>query len=314
MIDSDAPPKVTVLTATYNRAHTLPRLYESLLKQSFKDFEWVIIDDGSNDATTTLAETWAKKQGFFDIKYFWYENRGKHVAINRGVGKARGEFCAVIDSDDWYPPTALTDLVTAWENIPIDIRSKYANVEGLGVKPDGSLIGSKFPTAIYDSDNFEIRLIRKEMGDTQGMYRTDILRQFPFPEEFRFVREGLVWNRIAEKYRTRFINMVVGIKEYQEDGLTRGGGLSVKIRRGESSILYYQELLGMNRHLPLEIKKEAVVAIACLAMHHRKNLLTLFLKNDEKVLFSILFPISFARFLKQKLKLFLIEKKVISDR
>ena len=111
-------PVVTVLTPTYNRASTLGRQYESLLAQSFRDFEWVIVDDGSEDDTQALVKSWAD-DGKLEIRYRSQANRGKHVAVNRGgVEMARGEFTTIIDSDDFFAPNGLELLVRHWDEIP----------------------------------------------------------------------------------------------------------------------------------------------------------------------------------------------------
>jgi glycosyltransferase involved in cell wall biosynthesis len=96
----------TVFTATYNRAHTLHRVYESLKEQTYRQFEWLIVDDGSTDTTRTLVETWQQEANFL-ISYYYQENQGKHVAINRGVQEARGEYFLIIDSDDTCVPQTL---------------------------------------------------------------------------------------------------------------------------------------------------------------------------------------------------------------
>src|SRR2546423_7881993 len=99
-------PLFTVFTPTYNRAHTLLRVYESLKKQTFDDFEWLIVDDGSTDDTPTLVKQWIS-DGILTIRYVFQENAGKHVCINVATKLARGRYIATIDSDDWYVPTAL---------------------------------------------------------------------------------------------------------------------------------------------------------------------------------------------------------------
>src|SRR6476619_6982250 len=80
----------TVFTPTYNRARTLDRVYTSLKNQTFRDFEWIIVDDGSSDETSNLVQAWQQEAGF-PVRYVYQPNLGKHVAFNRGVAEARGE-------------------------------------------------------------------------------------------------------------------------------------------------------------------------------------------------------------------------------
>lgn len=90
--------KFTIFTPTYNRAYTLPALYQSLRNQTCMDFEWVIVDDGSTDNTETVCQGF--KQDLFPISYFRQQNSGKHVAVNEGVKQAQGEWFFIVDSDD----------------------------------------------------------------------------------------------------------------------------------------------------------------------------------------------------------------------
>jgi glycosyltransferase involved in cell wall biosynthesis len=213
-------PAVTVLTTTYNRSALLSRLHESRLRQTFREFEWLIVDDGSSDATAVVVAELAEKSGF-EARYLHQPNRGKHAALNAGVAAARGRYCAVIDSDDWYEPEALAVLISEWRALPAPVE--FAEVQGLCATPNGHIIGSRLTCAErMDSDVFEMSFRFGVRGDKIGMIRTDVLRQFPFPEELgRFVTEALVWHRIANRYRTRYMNRVLARKEYQPGGLSR---------------------------------------------------------------------------------------------
>ncbi len=248
---ADGLPRVTVLTLTYNRRHTLARVFDSLRSQTYRDFEWLIVDDGSDDGTAATVERWRRSRPGFDIRYQWQPNAGKHIAHNRGVALARGEFCSIIDSDDWYIPTALERLVGHWEALPLEERPTYANVECLCMFADGTLVGSRFPQDVFDSDNLEIRFARERPGDTRGMYRTVVLRRHPFPEEFRrtYVPESLVWDRIAQHYRSRFVNEVVGYTEYQAGGLSDLPS-TARSANPDPWVLVYAQRLEMRRRLP----------------------------------------------------------------
>src|SRR5579859_6080469 len=107
--------RFTVLTPTYNRAHMLGSVYQSLCAQTLPDFEWIIIDDGSTDRTRDMVVTW---KPFFPIRYFWKPNGGKHTAINKGVAEARGEFVLFFDSDDTCVPQTLERFDYHWRQIP----------------------------------------------------------------------------------------------------------------------------------------------------------------------------------------------------
>jgi glycosyltransferase involved in cell wall biosynthesis len=206
-VDGASPPLFTVFTATYNRAHTLPRAYESLKAQTLRSFEWVVVDDGSQDETRALVEGWAREASF-PIRYYHQENGGKHRAFNRAVREARGELFAPLDSDDGLLPQALERLRWHWEQIPALERGRFTGVTGLCVDQHGTLVGARFPEDVLDSDSIEIRYRYALTGGKWGFHRTDVLRRHPFPEEpgRRYVIEDLVWSAIAQELRTRFVN------------------------------------------------------------------------------------------------------------
>lgn len=111
-------PLITVFTPAYNRANTLPRVFEGLKKQTYKNFEWIIIDDGSSDNTKCVAENMLSEKVFFNITYKYQQNSGKHIAINRAVEIAKGEFFIILDSDDTCTDNALECFVEEWYKFP----------------------------------------------------------------------------------------------------------------------------------------------------------------------------------------------------
>jgi glycosyltransferase involved in cell wall biosynthesis len=197
----------TVFTPTYDRAHTLPRVYDSLRHQTFADFEWLIVDDGSRDGTRDLVARW-RAENPFRIRYVTQEHAGKHVAANRAVELARGELFLTLDSDDACVPDALERLKRHWDAIPAGERDRYAAVTGLCVDQDGRLVGDRYPGDVLDSDPIELVYRYGVKGEKWGFTRTSILRHFPFPTAngMTFVPEGVVWDSIGLHYRTRYVN------------------------------------------------------------------------------------------------------------
>jgi glycosyltransferase involved in cell wall biosynthesis len=130
---SGLAPFFTVFTATYNRAHTLHRAFDSLCAQSFRDFEWLVVDDGSTDDTANLIDKWIKTANF-PIRYFRQPNSGKHIAHNLAIREARGQFFTVIDSDDALMPAALERAHNLWHEIPETERYKFC---GAGLRSAG---------------------------------------------------------------------------------------------------------------------------------------------------------------------------------
>jgi glycosyltransferase involved in cell wall biosynthesis len=206
----------TIFTPTYNRSNTLHRVYDSLRNQTFRDFEWLVIDDGSSDDTDALICRW-QQEADFPIRYIWQPNQGKHVAFNRAVQEARGALFLPLDSDDGCIPTALERFYYHWQNIPAAEKSQFSAVTVLCKDQEGRLIGTAFPRPVTDSDPLEIRYRYKLKGEKWGFHRTEVLKKFPFPEleGLAFLPESIVWSKIARTYKTRFVNEILRV--YYQD-------------------------------------------------------------------------------------------------
>jgi glycosyltransferase involved in cell wall biosynthesis len=212
----------TVFTPTFNRAHTLPRVWNSLLQQTFKDFEWIIVDDGSCDNTCDLVSTF-RQRSEFPVRYLWQQHSHKKAAYNFAVREAQGILFLGFDSDDECVPTALERFWWHWNNIAVSRRDQFSAVTALCTYPDGRLVGNRFPcTEWRDADSIEMVHGWKISGDKWGFQRTDVMRRFPFPENIDgFVPEAVVWTQISLYYKTRFVNEVLLIVHQSPDGLTR---------------------------------------------------------------------------------------------
>lgn len=260
--------KVSVITATYNRAHTLPRTYEALKRQTFRDFEWVIVDDGSSDGTESLVHGW-QAEDKIDIVYAWKPNGGVHTARNAAVAVARGELVLLLDSDDWCEPDALEELMNAWENIPSPERESFSGVTCLCHTPDGQLVGDKFPHDTMDAYPYEMDWQYRIRGEKWGTQRRDLMLQYPFPvfAGEKFCPESLVWNRIGKRYKKRFINKSLRVYDMgSTDGLSRAFVL-LRVSNPRGYAAYYGELA----QLPIGLKWRLGAASYywCAAMHAR---------------------------------------------
>lgn len=214
----------SVVTPTFNRAQTLGRVYRSLQEQSFQDFEWVVVDDGSTDHTRALVRGW-QQEASFPIRYVWQPNQHKKTAFNHGVREARGEWLVAIDSDDELSPDALYQMALVWEQIPPAQRSQYVAITGLCARPDGRIVGDMYPQDVMDITSLDMTFRHHVRGEKFGCLRTDVLRQFPFPEDIPgFVPESLVWRAMARAgYLTRFVNQVFRVYHDSADSLSRQG-------------------------------------------------------------------------------------------
>jgi len=239
----------TVFTPTYNRAHLLHRVFNSLLSQTFTNFEWLIIDDGSTDNTKDIVDGFAKKANF-PIKYHYKENGGKHTAINFGVKKAEGIFFLIADSDDAFKPKALEYFYNAWMLIPEERKELFQGVTGLCSDQNNNLIGTKYPTDIFDSDSSEVRYKYKVKGEKWGFIRLDILKDYPFLENSKFAPEGLIWRQISKKYKTRYINKILRVyfKPTNKDNLTNFTKHELKIEIMEGRKEHHIDILNNEIH------------------------------------------------------------------
>lgn len=200
--------EITVFTPSYNRAATLPRAFECLKKQTFRNFEWIIIDDGSSDNTREVVEGLKKENPFFEIIYVFQENQGKHVATNNAVKICRGRFFITLDSDDACTDDALETFLSEWNKIPSEKQSEYYGISCRTCNRDGVINGTPMNEPYIDSNDLDFKLKYKISGELWGMIRTEIMREFPFPEieGYHYYPENIIWNNVGRKYKSRYIN------------------------------------------------------------------------------------------------------------
>lgn len=249
--------KFTIITPTLNRAHLLPRLYESLTRQTLQEIEWIVTDGGSKDGSAELVAGWSR-EGKLPVTFICEQGAPKHTSVNLGVAAAAGEFVQIMDSDDVYVPAAFERFLHHWSQIPANDRAGFVGVCGLVADFNHKIVGRKFPHDVLDSDDFELQTRHRIIGDEKiSVLRTEVLRQFPFPEDLgRFVSEELVWNRIGLRYRTRFVNEVFVLKEYQAGGLTSHVDL-LGPNNPRASALVALEFARAGRPIPLDLKVKA---------------------------------------------------------
>jgi glycosyltransferase involved in cell wall biosynthesis len=202
---------ITIITPTYNRASTLHRCYESLSNQSFKNFEWIIVDDGSTDNTADKVAAW-QQESSMNISYHKKVNGGKPSAVNRGVKLANAPMCAILDSDDALCEDGLQILVQAWEKLSPEIRDRYWCVCALVQDSETKqALGDRFPEDNISITGGEFLFKYKINGEKFGLMRTTLLKDNPYPEavEYKFIPESYIWNRLGRRYLYICVNAVV---------------------------------------------------------------------------------------------------------
>lgn len=249
-----ATPFFSVVTPTYNRAHTLGRVYRSLLAQTCRDFEWLVVDDGSTDGTSKLVRQWFQ-EGALRIRYLRQPNGGKHVAFNFAVREARGEMVVPLDSDDECVPRALERFQFHWASIPKHERDRFSGIMCLCMDERGLLLGGPLPEDTIDGHPFEVMDCLRRTAEMWAAFRTDVLRAYPFPEyqNERFVPEGLVWNRIGRRYITRFVNEGLRIYFDSPDSLSRSSVL-IRMASPRATLAYYSEAMQLTVGFSLRLR------------------------------------------------------------
>ncbi len=210
---------ITIFTPTYNRRRLIERLYNSLTVQTSKNFEWLVVDDGSTDDTAIFFQNLPKAE--FSIRYYRQENSGKHIAINNGADLANGDWFFVVDSDDYLLPDAIEIQSELVKSIAGDDR--FACVCTNRIYEDGTPNGNEVRYDVLDTNFIDYSLKYKYTGEKPSCMRTSVWREFKFPTfpGEKFCSEALVLRRIGTKYLNRYFNKCTYVMEgYLEDGLT----------------------------------------------------------------------------------------------
>lgn len=204
------PFKVTVFTPVYNRRRTINRVFDSLVRQTYKDFEWLIVDDGSTDNLKELIDEYKEKSDFL-IRYYYKPNGGKHTAINWAYNLTDSEYFITVDSDDAMLPQTIERFLELWKKIPQEKRGEYWSVVGRCRNGrTGEMKGGLYPEGINELENPEAEA-EKVDGDKFSCPRTEILKKYPFPEPegTTFITECVVWNKINSDYKQYYTNEVL---------------------------------------------------------------------------------------------------------
>lgn len=237
--------KITVFTPTYNRAYIIEKLYRSLQRQTYRDFEWLIVDDGSTDNTEEIIRMWQKENNDFPIRYYKKENGGKCRAINYGVDLAEGLLFFNVDSDDYLTDDALEKIVKWEEGLPKD--KKYCGVLGnLGTSETDT------PNTPWSEPYRDASLLERYPqyskhpidGERALVFYTELQKKYKYPEfeGENFITPAVTWNRMAhDGYLVRIFDDIIWIYEFQPDGLTASGNKRF-INRPQGHGLWLREM------------------------------------------------------------------------
>ena len=208
---------LTVFTPAYNRAHTLKRTYESLCRQTCKDFCWLIIDDGSTDNTRKVVEGWIG-EGLIPIRYIYQQNQGMHGAHNTAYRNIDTLLNVCIDSDDYMPDDAVEQILKCWQEHQNE--EQIAGIYGLDITTKGNVIGTQFPPEMKKTTYYGF-YEAGGIGDKKLVYRTDVITRYPeYPifEGEKYVGLAYKYMLIDQEYELVTLNHPLVVVDYQPDG------------------------------------------------------------------------------------------------
>ena len=276
---------LTIITPTYNRAHTLPRCFESLLRQTCNDFEWIVVDDGSTDETQEVIAGFCTDR--FPIIKVWKENGGKHTALNAAHSYVHGDYVLILDSDDYLTETAVEEVLYAWK--------RYKKDNNVGVLTFLRGTTDREPVCTVQDYEKPVDILRyhrqcRISGDCCEVVRTRLLKEYPFPvfEGERFVAECALWNRIGSHYKCVYINSVIYICEYLEGGLTRSGR-AMRIKNPNGGM--FTSNIRMDRKNYLSQRLKYGVLYTCYGCFAHIGFTEQLKRTDYPMLAAICYPI-----------------------
>lgn len=260
---------LSILTPTYNRVKLLSRLYESLLRQKNKDFEWIVVDDGSTDATEEFMREVVHCPEF-KVVYKYKENGGKHRALNDGVEYADSKLTMYVDSDDWLPDHATDTIISfyqekyLYQDGVIGIIAKRGYVSDDRVKDLTILETNQDRSTLHDF-YFKYRC----SGDTALIYDTKMLKKHKFPAYSgeKFLSENSLYFQLDRYGKMLILNEIVYLNEYQQEGLTANYTRLLEDNPNGTAYMYY--IYAMSTSGPME--KVKYLALANYYMNRAKT-------------------------------------------
>ena len=288
---------LTVFTPTYNRAHTIERVYESLKAQTCDDFEWLVIDDGSTDNTKTLVESFIEASGSgMKIHYVYKENGGLYTGYNVAYATIKTELCVCIDSDDFMPVDAVEKIVSFWKEQGTD---DYAGILGLDFNiATKEIIGGTFPSGLREVYFYDLTLKKLHAGDTKPVMRTSLMRQVApqigFPGEKNFNPVSMML-QVCDNYPVLLMNEVLCNVEYQLGADSMSQGIWRQYVNSARSFAKLRLLeMGLKRNNFRNKMRVCVHYISSCLLSRDKKWLS---NSPLKIMTLLLFPLGFMLYL-----------------
>ena len=307
-------PSLTVFTPSYNRAHTIWRTYESLCRQTCKDFEWLVIDDGSSDNTRELVRSWNEGvrdindnafEGHctsgFKIRYIWKENGGLYTGYNIAYANTDTELCVCIDSDDWMPDDAVEKILQCWREKGSD---RFAGIIGLDFDTDGNPLDGYFPDDMTETYFLDLYIKGIHKADTKEVMRTELMKQVS--PQVGFVGEknfnpAYMLLQVCDDYPLIVLNENLCIVEYQQDDSMSRGIYRQYMNSPRSFAKFRMLEMELKRNTPLHRYRAAIHYVSSCIIAKDGNW---FNKAPRKILVLAALPLGWALscYIKQKAK------------
>lgn len=301
--------KVTVFTPSFNRSHTISRVYNSLIKQTYKDFEWIIVDDGSTDNTAELVNKWIDG-GSLNISFIQQKNKGKFLTLIESIERANGEWFLIADSDDEFEANTIETFLSVYNRQSPEIQQQIAGVSCL-VKDSvtNKIVGDLFP--ITDNNDYLLSDVNEVSykfgvkGEKWGIYKTSVLKEFvnklPDIKGSKYIGENILWIPIASKYKTVFINVPLRIYYQGTSDTLSSRNIAGRYPLGawitEREILPY--IIKYFTKQPISIIKSAIkLNYAAIASKHSLSETTAGYSLACKSLVILAFPFAYLAFIK----------------
>jgi len=230
-------PKVSVVIPTYNCAKYLPEAIDSVLNQTYQDFEIIVVDDGSTDNTVTVLQRYIQNNS---VVYIYQKNQGVSTSRNKGINKSTGEYICFLDADDVLFPESIRKRVNfldkhknagavfadyVWqidENIAPEPRLKSENF----LKKTSNIIGLHNKNEIV----FNKGIYKKLLGMNNPIHTNAIMLRKCIVEDIGFFKSDMVigedvdyWLRVAKKYEIGFIDEILFCYKHYRGGSSKGG-------------------------------------------------------------------------------------------
>ncbi|MFT4412588.1 glycosyltransferase family A protein [Fredinandcohnia humi] len=275
---------LTVFTPTFNRAYILHNCYESLKRQTNKEFIWLIIDDGSKDHTEELVNSWIE-ENVISIRYFKQENQGMHGAHNTAYRLIDTELNVCIDSDDYMPDDAVEKIVSFWKRHGSE---DFGGIIGLDYHPNGEVIGTEFPKEIKRSTLFNLYHKHGVKGDKKLVYRTYFTMKYPYPiyRNEKLVPLSYKYFMLDQKCEMLLMNEPLCIVEYLPDGSSMN--ILKQYKNSPRGFRFYRIAMMKLPNTPLSFKfKHAIHYVSCSLFIGSRSILR---ETPEKILTLLALP------------------------